>query len=122
MEIVVADIGGTHARFGIAQLIDRRVVALDDIAAMARAVTAVWQGDPAAMGRRARAHVTDRFSWNQTFATLLGEVYPRAMAAAWRRQHKPRWFRPARTAQASLPEGLAPEGLATEGLGWGLSP
>lgn len=69
------------------------LVALDDVTAMARAVTAVWHDDPAAIGRRARAHVTNRFSWDQTFDMLLGEVYPRAMAAAWRRQHKTSWFR-----------------------------
>ena len=69
------------------------LVALDDVAAMARAVTAVWHGDPAAMGQRARAHVIDRFSWDQTFEMLLDEVYPRAMVAAWRRQHKAGWFR-----------------------------
>ena len=69
------------------------LVALDDVAAMAHAVTAVWHDDPQAIGRRARAHVTSRFSWDQTFDMLLGEVYPRAMIAAWRRQHKAGWFR-----------------------------
>jgi alpha-1,6-mannosyltransferase len=69
------------------------LVALDDVAAMARAVAAVWHDDPAAIGRRARAHVTQRFSWDHTFDTLLGEVYPRAMVAAWRRQRNANWFR-----------------------------
>jgi alpha-1,6-mannosyltransferase len=69
------------------------LVALDDVAAMARAVTDVWQGDPVAMGRRARAHVTERFSWDQTFAALFGEVYPRALLAARRRQQPGAWFR-----------------------------
>jgi alpha-1,6-mannosyltransferase len=69
------------------------LVALDDVAAMARAVVDVWQGDPVAMGRRARAHVTERFSWDQTFAALFGEVYPRALLAARRRQQPGAWFR-----------------------------
>jgi glucokinase len=43
VEIVVADIGGTHARFGIAQLIDRRVVALDDIVTLKTIEHASWQ-------------------------------------------------------------------------------
>ena len=69
------------------------LVALDDVEAMARAVEAVWHGDHVAMGRRARDHVTERFSWDQTFENLFGDVYPRAMVAAWRRQRKAGWFR-----------------------------
>jgi alpha-1,6-mannosyltransferase len=69
------------------------LVALDDVAAMAQAVARMWRNDPAATGARARAHVTANFSWDQTFATLFGEVYPRAQAAAWRRQTRSRWFR-----------------------------
>jgi len=57
-----------------------KLVTLDDTAAMAQAVVDVWQGDRAGMGQRAREHVTTRFSWKQTFETLLGEVYPRALA------------------------------------------
>lgn len=68
-----------------------RLVPLDDVAAMARAVCEVWHGDPVAMGKRARAHVTSRFSWDQTFAALFEEVYPRAIAAARRRQSRG-WF------------------------------
>jgi len=70
-----------------------KLVALDDVAAMARAVAAVWQEDPAMIGRRARAHVTASFSWTQTFEMLLGDVYPRAQVAAWRRLRKASWFR-----------------------------
>lgn len=69
------------------------LVELDDVAGMAQAVAAVWHGDIQGMGRRARAHVTARFTWDQTFETLFGEVYPRALVAAWRRQHKPSWLR-----------------------------
>lgn len=57
-----------------------KLVTLDDTAAMAQAVVDVWQGDRAGMGQRAREHVTTQFSWKQTFETLLGEVYPRALA------------------------------------------
>ncbi|WP_083554626.1 glycosyltransferase [Novosphingobium sp. NDB2Meth1] len=57
-----------------------KLVTLDDTAAMAQAVVDVWQGDRAGMGQRAREHVTTRFSWKQTFETLLGEVYPHALA------------------------------------------
>jgi len=69
------------------------LVPLDDVRAMAHAVAAVWHDDPVAMGRRARAHVTARFSWDQTFEMLFGDVYQRAMVAAWRRQRKAGWFR-----------------------------
>ncbi len=83
------------------------LVELDDVAAMARAVAAVWHGDPVAMGQRARAHVVERFSWKQTFEMLFGDVYPRAMVAAWRRQQRARWFRrsPTPTALASQQAG-----------------
>ncbi len=69
------------------------LVALDDVAAMARAVVTVAQNDPKAIGQRARSHVTARFSWEQTFDMLFGDVYSRALVAAWRRQHKAGWFR-----------------------------
>ncbi|WP_353230256.1 glycosyltransferase [Novosphingobium sp.] len=69
------------------------LVALDDVAAMARAVVSVWQRGAAAIGARARAHVTAHFSWDQTFATLFNDVYPRALAASRRRRDRARWFR-----------------------------
>lgn len=69
------------------------LVPLDDVAAMARAVIDTWHNDPAGIGARARAHVAQAYSWDQTFATLFGEVYPRAQAAAWRRLTKAGWFR-----------------------------
>ncbi len=84
---------------GLGDLVD-----LDDVAAMARAVAAVWRGDPAAMGQRARDHVTARFSWDQTFEMLFGDVYSRALATAWQRQEKARWFRrPAATPMLAGP-------------------
>ena len=72
-----------------------RLLASSDIyvAAMARAVAAIWHGGPLAIGQRARAHVIERFSWDHTFELLFGEVYPRALAASWRRQQKSGWFR-----------------------------
>lgn len=58
----------------------------DDTAAMARHVAAIWHGDHEAMGRAARAHVDGRFSWENSFNRLLGEIYPEALIAAQRRR------------------------------------
>ena len=55
---------------------------VDDVAAMAANVEAVWRGDARAMGGAARAHVAGRFSWRATFDRLLGDIYPRALARA----------------------------------------
>ena len=55
---------------------------VDDTAAMAANVMRMWQGDHAAIGRAARAHVEDHFSWARTFDRLIGEIYPKAMARA----------------------------------------
>lgn len=55
---------------------------VDDTAGMAANVVALWRGDPRAAGRAARAHVEAGFSWTRTFERLLGEIYPRALAAA----------------------------------------
>ena len=68
-----------------------KLVTLDDTAAMAQAVVDVWQGDRAGMGQRARHHVTTQFSWHQTFETLLGEIYPRALARADARCEPSNW-------------------------------
>lgn len=57
-----------------------------DVAAMARHVETIWAGDPAAMGRAARAHVDGQFSWERSFGRLFGEVYPKAFAASQDRQ------------------------------------
>ena len=61
---------------------------VDDIAAMAANVMAVWQGcteglGAAGMGAAARQSVEQRYSWDRTFETLLGEIYPRAMNRAF---------------------------------------
>ncbi len=58
-----------------------RLGAVDDAAAMAANIVEVWNSDRAAMGGAARAHVeASQFSWERTFETLLGQVYPRAIA------------------------------------------
>jgi alpha-1,6-mannosyltransferase len=51
-----------------------------DADAMAANIQRCWAGDPAAMGRRARAWVADHFTWSRTFDMLFGEIYPRAQA------------------------------------------
>lgn len=53
----------------------------DDSDAMAANILKVWNSDRAVMGIAAREHVEGRFNWDRTFRTLLGEVYPRAVAA-----------------------------------------
>jgi len=53
---------------------------VDDPAAMARNIAAVWQGDHRTMGRSAREHACTQFSWNSTFSGLLERVYAAALA------------------------------------------
>ena len=65
---------------------------VDDAGAMARNGLAIWRGDRRAMGHRARAHVTARFSWERTFTRLIDEVYAAALAkAAERLRNPPQW-------------------------------
>ncbi len=59
---------------------------VDDGAAMARHVQTMWRGDHRAIGRAARAHVEERFSWNRTFDQLLTEIYPKALQTAVQRR------------------------------------
>lgn len=54
---------------------------VDDAAAMAANVLAVWHGDRAAMGRAARALVERRYSWDRTFERLFDDIYPAAQSA-----------------------------------------
>jgi len=54
---------------------------VDDPAAMAANIVKLWNSDRLAMGNAAREHVEGQFAWDRTFRTLLGEVYPRAIAA-----------------------------------------
>lgn len=58
---------------------------VDDTAAMAANVVALWRGDYRATGRAARAHVEAHYSWRSTFDRLLGDIYPKALAHAARR-------------------------------------
>ncbi len=54
---------------------------INDPAAMAANIVAVWAGDPRAMGERARAHA-EQFSWAQSMTRLFDEVYVRARRVA----------------------------------------
>ncbi|HEX9806845.1 MAG TPA: glycosyltransferase [Alteraurantiacibacter sp.] len=55
---------------------------VDDIDTMAHNVLSVWNGRPKCMGRAARAHVANRYSWERTFQRLFCEVYPAAIRRA----------------------------------------
>lgn len=55
---------------------------VDDIDAMVRNVLTVWNGRPKCMGRAARAHVANRYSWERTFRRLFCDVYPAALRRA----------------------------------------
>jgi glucokinase len=63
-EIVVGDIGGTHARYAVAEIVDRRVVKLSE------PVTLL-----------ARDHISLAASW-AAFGRMLGRNLPRAVALA----------------------------------------
>jgi alpha-1,6-mannosyltransferase len=54
---------------------------VDDPDSMARNMLEVWRSDRRSMGEAARAHVEGQFSWDRTFQTLFGEIYPHAFAA-----------------------------------------
>ncbi|MBA3834275.1 MAG: glycosyltransferase [Pseudomonadota bacterium] len=58
-----------------------KLAPVDDSSAIAANILELWQADRAAMGRAARDHVEGRFSWERTFKTLFGEVYPQAFEA-----------------------------------------
>lgn len=69
---------------GMLDRVDRetgRLGPVDDCEAMAANILDVWNSDRVAMAVSARAHVEGRFSWDRTFKTLFGELYPRALAA-----------------------------------------
>ncbi|TPG07236.1 glycosyltransferase [Sphingomonas oligophenolica] len=59
-----------------------RLGPVDDIDAMSANVLDAWRGDHGTMGRAARRHVKDHFSWTRTFERLLGDIYPKALARA----------------------------------------
>lgn len=58
-----------------------RLGPVDDSSSMAANILQVWDSDRKAMGASARAHVQGQFSWDRTFQTLFGEIYPQAFAA-----------------------------------------
>jgi alpha-1,6-mannosyltransferase len=59
-----------------------RLGPVDDARAMAANIVEVWNSDRAAMGKAARAHVAaNRFTWDDSFAHLFNDVYPRAIEA-----------------------------------------
>lgn len=58
-----------------------RLGPVDDAEALAANVVEVWNSDRGAMGEAARAHVEGQFSWERTFQTLFGDIYPLAFAA-----------------------------------------
>lgn len=58
-----------------------RLGPVDDSSSMAANILEVWDADRQAMGAAARAHVQGQFSWDRTFQTLFGEIYPQAFAA-----------------------------------------
>lgn len=55
---------------------------VDDVAAMADNVAAIWEDGAAAMGARARAMVVDNYGWDRTFRRLFDDIYPMALAHA----------------------------------------
>ncbi|ODP39331.1 glycosyltransferase [Sphingomonas turrisvirgatae] len=55
---------------------------VDDTAAMAANVAAVWRNGAELMGARARAMVVERYGWNRTFDRLFDEIYPKAIERA----------------------------------------
>jgi len=67
------------------------LVPVDDAAAMANAVVAIWRGPLIAMGQAGRLHIEGRFSWRQTFDTLLRDVYPKALQSADERVKRARF-------------------------------
>ena len=58
-----------------------RLGPVDDSKAMAANILDLCRADRQLMGEAARAHVEGQFSWDRTFQTLFGEVYPQAFAA-----------------------------------------
>ena len=54
---------------------------IDNVAAMARNIVAVWKGDHRAMGELARAHAA-QFGWGDSMQRLFAEVYISALAKA----------------------------------------
>ncbi len=62
---------------------------VDDAAAMARNVEAIWQRGAREIGAAAHGHA-QQFSWDCTFEQLFGDIYPSALAHAAIRARKGR--------------------------------
>ncbi|MFP5328934.1 MAG: glycosyltransferase [Alphaproteobacteria bacterium] len=58
-----------------------RLGPVDDSLSMAANILEVWNSDRTAMALAARSHVQGQFSWDRTFRTLFGDIYPQAFAA-----------------------------------------
>ena len=69
---------------------------VDDAAAMAANVAALWPDRARAMGAAGRALVVERFGWERTFERLFGEIYPaaRAHTAVRLEEDAALWFPP----------------------------
>ena len=50
-----------------------------DADAMSANIAAVWMDRLSGMGKRARTHARENFSWPKTFEKLLFEIYPQAL-------------------------------------------
>ncbi len=61
-----------------------RIGPVDDAASMARNLTGIWTGAPAAMGQASWRHA-QQFSWRESMQTLFGDLYPRALHNAQQR-------------------------------------
>ncbi|QNN64256.1 glycosyltransferase [Sphingomonas rhizophila] len=61
---------------------------IEDAAAMAANIQAVWAMDRSTIAAQARDHA-ETFSWDRSMTLLFGEIYVRALAAAARRGSSP---------------------------------
>jgi alpha-1,6-mannosyltransferase len=69
---------------GMLDRVDRetgRLGPVEDCSAMAANILEIWNSDRSAIAVAAREHVEGRFSWDRTFQSLFGTVYPQAIAA-----------------------------------------
>ncbi len=57
-----------------------RLGAVGDASGMATNLLSVWNEGPREMGRRARAHVEQEFSWSHSMDVLFSTIYPNAFA------------------------------------------
>lgn len=84
---------------------------IDDIAAMAANVVALWPDRAQSAGQRAREIAVADYGWPRTFDRLFGEIYPAARAHAESRR--------AGSGRAKVHVKEAGGGRAVCGTGWG---